>query len=563
MADAQIYSGIAQGLSGLSQELSTADLRRAQIAEAKNRQQLSSMQLQEAQASAPTRKREDELKLQQLEANAYSVNSQLTQAQTYDAFRRFNSDKDTRHLNSWLSNVKKNPIGANLYGDVVRVDPISKTTETDQLLRQMGFADVDGVYADPELSKDLVIFTGNDKRGIVNMNDLYAGTGFTNYLTNEELDTMAKKARISSAMRQGGSAGNVSLQERVAQSLVNEGRAGSLSEAYEIVKNMGSKDSKQMSSTEERVVAQIQADAQKSGKDVTTLEALDQYYSAKRQGTGETNESRFIKEYQANNPGATYEEAATEYSSKGRTNTQKEIKSADAVKDELDAINFLEKPISKLSTTEKAQVHRKIAAIEDLRGSKLTNEAKREIRTYRDLAAIGNVAGQELTPDQTGLLDSALGNFKKYISDEVGGVKATSSYEQFRNSFRHALYGAALTTGETANFNKAAGTLGQKFGPVMAQLQTQMVSIKHNLEAIRDLEDPYIAHYYTGQSIEEIDAAISAIDQRINLAKTLTSKKGSGDITVKEAKPEAVVPDVKGNVAPEFDFDASMKKYGL
>lgn len=560
MASAQIYGGIAQGLAGASQELATADLRRAQVSEAKSRQQMAQQQLTEYTNSAPTRKREEEVKLQQLEAQAYTMNADSTRTQTFDAFQRFDADKDTRHLNTWLTGVKKNPVGASLYGDVVRMDPLVKSTENDQLLRKMGYADLDGVYNDPELSKDLVAITGTEQRGLVNINDLYAGTGYTNYLTNEQLTVMERKARINNAMRSGGSAAKVTLQERVAQSLIDSGKASNLADAYELLRKMESKDSKVMTSTEERMVEQLQADAERNGKSLSTLEALDLYYSTKQQGKGQTNESVFVEEYMNSNPGASYEEASREYANRGKTATQKQVVDVDTVKDELDAVNFLDKPITDYSTSEKAKLHRQISKIEDLRKIKLAPEVKRELRALRDLTALGDIAGSELSSEATGLIDRLLGSVKKYVSDEVGNTRGTSAYETFRNVFRNSLYGASLTNSEIAAFTKAAGSLNQQLNPVLSQLQVQMETVKHNMEAISDLEDPYLAHYYVGKSSDDIDSAIRAIDERINLVNGIRIQRGQKAKT-KPVMPTA--PKVTGEVDPNFDFDKAMKDAGL
>ena len=311
------------------------------------------------------------------------------------------------------------------------------------------------------------------------------------------------------------------------------------------------------------MVKQLQEEAAARGEELTTLEALDEYYKARRQGAGETNESRFIEEYMQENPGATYEEASTEYASRARTSTQKEIKDVDEVKDELDELGFLDTPMSTLSQAGKAKIHRKIAAIEDLRNIKFTNEAKREIRQLRELTSLGRKAGDAITPEETGLVDSTVNEFKKYMVNEVGGVKGTAAYEAFRNIFRNMLYGAALTEGETAAFNKAMGTIRQKYAPVMAQLNNQMRSIKQNLVSIRDLEDPYLAHYYTGQSLEEVDRVIQSIDERIDAFTAIANKSNlrTYEDVVKDAEP--TVPKVGGEVDPAFDFDAAMKGAGL
>ena len=561
MADAQMWAGAAKGLSQLSTDMSEYDLKATRLAEAKSKQQLAQSQLEEYNQGAPRRERADELAMQQLEANAYKTNAQMTQTQTYDGFRRFEADKDTRHLNTWLNQVKGNPIGAKMYGDVVRVDQLTKSTENDSMLRKMGYTDLDAIYSDPELSKDLVIFTGTDKRGIVNMNDLYAGTGFTNYLTNEELATKEKKARITQMLRSGQTKSKVDMKERVVDDLIKTGKAKTVAEAYQMltdIENSG-KGTGVLSSTEERAVNTIMEE-----ENVPYLEALDKYYSAKRQGTGQTNESRFVERYKENNPGATYEEAVGEYKNLAKTSTQKEVTDVRALRSSLDEMNWLES--KDMSRVDRAKIYRDyISPLEDLRDFKMSTENKRTIRNLRDLTALGNTAGTELTPDETGLLDSTLKDFKKYMVDEVGGNVGTASYETFRNVFRNAMYGASLTASEITAFNKAAGRLGQKFQPVLAQLNVQMHTIKSNLESIRDLNDPDIAHYYTGQSIEEIDDAIMAIEERLDNPSLRLDKAKGRELKVQRVDKTAVptVPDVSGTEKVPFDFDAAMQGAGL
>jgi hypothetical protein len=234
----------------------------------------------------------------------------------------------------------------------------------------------------------------------------------------------------------------------------------------------------------------------------------------------------------------------------------------------LDEMNWLESKVGEMSSVDRARVYRDyISPLEDLRNFNLSTEDKRTIRNLRDLTALGQTAGTELTPDETGLLDTSLNSVKKYIFDEVGGKKATSSYETFRNIFRNALYGASLTQAEIQAFNKAAGTLGQQFQPVLAQLQTQMETIKTNLESIRDLNDPDIAHYYLGAPIEDIDRAIAAIEERFSDPRLRLGREARGqEIRVqkvqKDAKP---VPSDVNNKDQDatFDFDAAMKEAGL
>ena len=568
MPSAQMWSGISQGLSQVSKDMSTKELRDAQLAEARNKQQLSQQQLQERQQGAPVRQRTDELQLQQLEAQTRSMNQQSLSSMTMSALDRFNSDGSARHLNVLLSDAKKNPVGANLYGEVARYDNLVKSDANDKLLKQAGYTP-DDVYSDPELVEDLLVVTGNSgEQRLLPRETMYVATGYNKYLDDKQLATMERKARINQLLRSGQPHKKVTMQERVAQSLIDEGRASNIAEAYELIKKIDSGDNKVVTSTEERQVEQIMQEAKDAGKPLSTLEALDQYYQSRRQGTGITNEERFVQDYLDNNEGSTREEATSAYRNLAKTTTQKEVTDVKELRTGLDEMSWLNTKVGDMSKVDRARVYRDyISPIEDLRGFKLSTEDKRTIRNLRDLTALGATAGTELTPDETGLLDNSLNSFKKYIFDEVGGKKATSSYETFRNIFRNALYGSSLTAPEIAAFNKAAGTLGQKFQPVMQQLQVQMETIKTNLESIRDLNDPDVAHYYTGQSIEEIDDAIAAIEDRMNDPRLRLDRATKGQqIKVQKVQKDAepVVPDVNGaDKDKSFDFDAAMKEQGL
>lgn len=565
MASAQVWSGVARGLSQVSKDLDGKDLRDAQLAEAKNRQQLSQQQLQEYQQNAPVRQRTDELQLQQLEAQTKQINRQALSAMTIPAFDRFNIDGNARHLNTWLNNAKKNPVGANIYGSVARYDNLTKSDSNDKLLRQAGY-NPDDVYNDKDISGDLIVVTQNSgEQLLLPKESMYATTGYTEYLDDKQLREMERKARINQMLRSGQSGAKVTMQENVVKSLIEEGRASNVAEAYELLKKIDAGDSKLLSSTEERQVEKIMQDAKDLGKPITHIEALDQYYSARRQGSGVTNEERFVQDYLDNNKNSTREEATSAYRNLAKTSTQKEVTDVKALRSGLDEMNWLESKPSEITGTERARIYRDyISPLEDLRDFKLSTEDKRTIRNLRSLTSLGKTAGSELTPDETGILDNTLNSFKKYIFDEVGGKKATASYETFRNIFRNALYGSSLTKPEIEAFNKAAGTLGQKFQPVMQQLQVQMGTIKNNLESIRDLNDPDIAHYYTGQSIEQIDDAIMAIESRMNnpSLRIRTDKQGQ-DLKVQKVQQniKPTVPDV--NKVVDFDFDSAMKEAGL
>lgn len=155
-----------------------------------------------------------------------------------------------------------------------------------------------------------------------------------------------------------------------------------------------------------------------------------------------------------------------------------------------------------------------VARIEKLEGAEFSAETKRELRNIAALNALGK-PGTKIGADETGLIDSIFLKTKKYMSDEVGGIEATSAYSAFRNSVRHALYGSALTATEVASFNEAFGTLGQKLGPVLQQFKTAITQVKGKLESIARMSNPYTAKVRLGVDQEAVDDMILALDERL------------------------------------------------
>jgi hypothetical protein len=563
MPGAAEWAGITQGIANIPDAISQANIREQQQGEAVARRKQSELELSEFQANAPTRKEETDLKFQQLRSQTYAALQTTVKQQTYDAFSRFESDKNVRHLNTWLNQVKTNPVGANIYGDVIRYDALTRSTETDQMLRKMGYTDLEGVYNDPELSKDLVLVTGNSQRGLVNINDLYAGTGYTEVMDDKRLGDMERKARIQQMLRSGQSVKNVSMQEQIVQELIRSGRAKDSFDAYKMVQEISKGNSSSLSSTEERAVQQIMVDSKDTDKPLSYTEALSTYYNARRTGMSSgSNEATYVAQAQANGDPRPYEELVAEYKNLTKTSTQKEQVSIKDIRTGLDKLNWLDTPNSTMSSTELSKVYRDyIAPLEDFRGFKLSAEEKRDMRSIRDLTALGGQAGAELTDKETGLLDSNLNIVRKYISNEIGGKAGVAAYETFRNIFRNALYGASLTNNEIKSFEKAAGSLGQQLKPVLAQLNVQMQSLKRNLEGIRDTNDPDIAKYYTGMSIEEIDDRIVAIDERLNDPR-LSVKTAEEPIKVKRKGVQAT-EDTVTPAGADFDFDSAMREAGF
>lgn len=528
-------AGIAQGAANVAEYGRNWDMRQEQLKEAKARRQMAEGQLAEQQAMAPA-------KQSQAELMAYQANNQLLRSQTFDAIQRYDSDGEPRHLNMFLESARTNPVGSKLYGDIVRFDRlggVQRSPEIDSILKQAGYADPQDAY--DENNPNMVLATGPDgKYTLMDLDRLKGVTGYNKYATNEQLAKQEQQARINQMLRGGASYAKVNQLEELAAKIKSENAELTTAQAYKQAKSILDTSG---GTADERMITQIM---QEQG--IGALEAVTQYYGAKRQGTGMTNESQFIESYMQENPGASRTEAATAYANRGMTSAQKELGDIEETKTALKESGFFEKNISELTPVERADVHEKIAKIEDLRGIKLTTEDKRLARQFRDLAALGAKAGESITDAETGIVDTMLNSVNAYITNEVGGKEATSAYESFRNIYRNALYGASLTATEVQSFEKAVGSLKQQTKPVLAQLKTQMNSLKTQLESIRDTNDPYLAHYYFGSDIDGVDRVIESIEQRLNMFNT--NVKG-GDIKFKRISPADKIKETLSTAPPK------------
>lgn len=177
-----------------------------------------------------------------------------------------------------------------------------------------------------------------------------------------------------------------------------------------------------------------------------------------------------------------------------------------------------------------------VTRIEQLEGSTLSAETKKELRNIAALNALGN-PGAKLTTKETGYVDNLLMQAKKFVADDVEGVDATSAYAAFRNSIRHALYGSALTDAEIASFNEAFGTLKQQLGPVLQQFKTAISQVKSKLESIERMENPYTSRVRLGMDQENVSRVIEALDQRIaaldNIGKVTKAPSKVSPVQVK------------------------------
>lgn len=534
--------GIAQGAQRAGEDLRNREMREEQLKTAKAQRQLAEQQLADNQAAAPAKKSQAELM-------AYQASRQLIQMQTYDAINRYDSEGDTRHLNMFLDQMRQNPIGSKIYGNMTRfdrLDSVQMTPEVEGILKKAGYTDPQDAIR--EGNPNMVLGTGPDgKYTLVDLGKFKAMSGYTKYAGQEKLAEEEKRARINQMLRGGVGFAKIQQLEDLSAKIRSENPGMSTAEAYQranSILNAGG------GSADERFITRIMQE-----ENLSALDAATKYYGAKRAGAGQTNESQFIEDYMAQNPGASRVEASEAYANRTKTSTQKVQTDVNAIKTELKDSGFFDKDMAKLSPVERADIHEKVAQLEDLRGLKLSTEDKRLARQFRDLTMLGKQAGEKLTDAETGIIDTMLNSVNAYLTDEVGGKEATSAYESFRNIYRNALYGASLTKSEIESFNKAMGTLGQQTKPVLAQLKTQMNSIKHQLESVRDTNDPYIAHYYFGSGIDDIDRVVQSLEQRLDVFNKEFNKKARVLTTSDVIKQQSNVPATPPGTQPKRSLE--------
>ena len=151
---------------------------------------------------------------------------------------------------------------------------------------------------------------------------------------------------------------------------------------------------------------------------------------------------------------------------------------------------------------------------------KLSAPDRADLKDLNTLVATAGVVDDKLTPEVTGAFDTLFRDVKKYISAEVDTddqLAASSAYAAFRNTTRHALFGATLTQGEIDSFNQAFGTLRQKYPAVMTQFKTALIQTRSKLQSIYELNDPVLTHYYMGKTAEDVSVMIRSIDERLEL----------------------------------------------
>jgi len=501
--------------------------REARREEAKNRAKMSEMQLAEYEANAPVRQAQRSNELSRLEAETYQTNANLAKQQTFDAFKMYDVDGDSRHLNNWLKVSKTNPVAANVTAGMVRLDNLTRTPEVEKMLRQQGIKDLEGFFSDPKLSRMYTIGTRPDgEQTLIDMNRMYAVTGYNQYVTNEQQKELATNFQLIARLRQGANLEDIKQDDAIVGELA-ESLELPRDEVYRMLREKPAASSGRAGSTIERVAEELR----KNNPDMTYRDSLVEAKNLTSGGGRLTNEAAYIEDYLANNPEATRTEALAAYRETGRderTSKIKNIEYSEDAKTKLDETfggDFLTADISNLDSKQIAEMAQYVNRIEQVGDLKLSNEDKKNARSIRKLMTVARTAGEGLTAEQTGPIDSVLRSLKSYVSDNVQGKDATTAYEAFRAISRNALFGSQVSSADYAAFNSVVGSLKQQTGPVLASLKTQLSVIRDDMQAMADLNDPYVAKARFGVSLDELDDITNAIQDRIDIINRIVAGK--------------------------------------
>ncbi|UOF80207.1 hypothetical protein [Caudoviricetes sp.] len=446
-----------------------------------------------------------------LQAQVADLKNEALKKSTYNAFDRYSLDGDTSHLNTFLEEAKKSH--GTMFQDIVRVDPITDTPVVKAQLGQIGVDDTATYVGIPELAQSKVLATHPDgTQSVLDMNKLYAMTGYTNYMGEKRLKDLHVKTAIDQALN-----GPMSPETNLIAKIAKE-KGVSLTEAaatyYKLKKPAGGGSGAVIERTADVI--------QEQNPEMDRITALEEAKKVLSSGSELEREARRLSD--AN--GTSYQDEFRKLQlEQNRTAPRKQLDEANTVRQEIDTLaggDFLAKPVDEST---RRRIGPKITELEKLTGKELSTDDKKTARELRALFAMGDKAATELTPEVTGFIDNTLHNVKKYFTDNSKGEEGLAAYATFRNFARNALMGATLTPEEVKAFNSASGTAKQQLGPILADMKVQLMDMKNKLQSIYAFNDEHVAQYYLGTSLEQIDKSTHALDARIKFLSGIEDSK--------------------------------------
>lgn len=528
--DALSMAFIGQGVAAGAED---APFRTQRLSMAKSQARAAEQQVEEFDKSADLRETQREAEMSALKAQVYQTNAALAKQQTFDAFQRYMADGDPKHINAWVQDSKSNPVLSNLTSDMVRVDRLARTPETEKMLQAAGVRDIDGFFSDPSNSSQFLVGTSpTGQQELLDFSTMAAVTGFNRQMTDQQLEDLTKRGAVIQQFRAGMNFRNIKENSEIVTRIANS-TGMDRGELYQMLKadpvagldytpktarGAGGAGAAGSGRTlVERVAAQIRS--QDPNVDyITSLQQAQQMISG---GKG-TNEDKFVSDYQIQNPTATREEAVAAYRQAGKDERTSAIKNAEYAEEaavELDKAfegDFLRADLNNMTPDQTRTVNKYINRIEQVGGLELSNEDKKNARQIKRLLGTTYTASK-ISEDQVGPIDSTLTELKSYISNNVEGKEGSQAYENVRALARNALFGAQVSAADYKAADKIMRGTSHQAGPILASLKGQLQMWKDDINATASLNDPYVAKARFGVSLEELDKIEGAIQDRIDL----------------------------------------------
>jgi len=165
----------------------------------------------------------------------------------------------------------------------------------------------------------------------------------------------------------------------------------------------------------------------------------------------------------------------------------------------------------------------------------LSKDDKNELKEISGMIDLSESASG-LTESQIGILDSTWTTVKSYVSDEVENPGAKSAYNALLNQFRNNLFGATLTDGETAMFEKAFGSQNRGAGTLFEGLSTITSQLASRLERVIAMNEPAVVQYRTGKTVQQLEQVINTLNEKTAKYSTGATEYKKKDATTSTTK---------------------------
>jgi hypothetical protein len=320
------------------------------------------------------------------------------------------------------------------------------------MLEQTGY-DADAVLNSPEAKETLMRATFADgTTKLWSADGLKAATGYADYADNRELDRQLKRAKIVKLLQKGRAGGNTKDEREAARRVAER--------FPELEEGSAEYESAYNREFDNIIARNRQTSASKQEDEVDVIVANIDRIASERYGA-----------------------------------------------------DFFELDMSKPQN--RRVFEREIERMERMGELELSESEKKKISSIKQLLAVGGTASEEISNEETGIIDRFSRKIKKFVSNEVSGIEAESAYAAYRNVLRNALYGSVLTEGEMTAFREQFGDLGQQTGPVLAQFKVALQQLQGELEALANTNNSYVMHFRLGRDAEDLQGMIDGIEERL------------------------------------------------